>query len=62
MLKPTMVEFKPLSVFSVRKTGTYETSSCEAWSVLMAFAYEQKMKVSQKYYGQNDDALWHRAR
>lgn len=44
MLKPTIVEFTSLSVFYVRKTGAYETSSCEAWNTLMAFAYEQKIK------------------
>lgn len=51
MLKPTMVEFKPLSVFYVRKTGAYETSSCEAWNVLMAFAYEQRMKFRKNIMG-----------
>lgn len=51
MLKYTTVDFKPVSVFFVRKTGAYETSACEAWNVLMAFAYEQKMKFGKNILG-----------
>lgn len=44
MVEPKVITLNPMNVFYVRKTGAYGVSACEAWNVLMAFAYEQKIK------------------
>lgn len=48
MVVPKVVNVEPITVLYVRKTGLYATSACEAWNVLMPFAYEQKMKFHKK--------------
>ena len=48
MVVPQVVNVESITVLYVRKTGSYATSACEAWNVLMPFAYEQKMKFHKK--------------
>jgi AraC family transcriptional regulator len=53
MLKPKFVELKPVEVLYVRREGPYSKSAGEAWEVLMAFAYEQKIKFKKNLMGKN---------
>ncbi len=48
IVEPKLVELKPIRVFYVRKVGAYMTSASEAWTILMSFAYEQKIKFHKK--------------
>jgi len=51
MLEPKFVELEPVEVLYVRKTGDYNKSCGEAWEVLMAFAYQQKIKYKKNLMG-----------
>ena len=51
MLKPKYLELEPVDVLYVRKTGDYTKSCGEAWEVLMAFAYQQKIKYKKNLMG-----------
>ena len=53
MLKPTIVELKPVEVLYVRKEGAYDKSAGEAWEVLMSFAYKNKIKYKKNLMGKN---------
>ena len=53
MLEPKIVELKPIKVLYVRKIGAYVTSASEAWAILMAFAYEQKIKFHKEIMNKN---------
>ncbi len=53
MIEPKIVKFEPLEVLCVRKRGDYTQSAKEAWSVLMKFAYTQKIKYKKNLMGKD---------
>ncbi len=53
MLEPKIVKFEPIEVLCVRKNGDYMESAEEAWSVLMKFAYTQKIKNKKNLMGKD---------
>ena len=53
MIEPTIVDFAPVEVLYVRKQGDYMVSAGEAFEVLMAFAYTQRMKHGKNLMGES---------
>ena len=52
MITPQIITLAPIDVLYVRKEGAYMKSAAEAWSVLIGFAYEQKMKHGKNLMGE----------
>ena len=53
MIKPKIVNVEPMEVLCVRRVGEYNKAATEAWSVLMGFAYGQKIKHKKNLMGKN---------
>jgi len=53
MIKPQIVELKPIEVLYVRRVGEYNKVAGDAWEVLMSFAYGQKIKYKKNLMGKN---------
>ncbi len=53
MLKPKILELKPVEILYVRKEGDYTKSAGEAWEVLMGFAYQNKIKYKKNLMGKD---------
>ncbi len=51
MIDAKVVDFEPVEVLYVRKTGDYMVSAGEAFEVLMKFAYTQKIKHKKDLMG-----------
>ncbi len=51
MLEPIYVNLEPIDVLCARKTGDYMTSCGEAWEMVMAFAYKQKIQHKKSLMG-----------
>ncbi len=58
MIEPKIVDFEKVEVLCVRKMGDYMVSAGEAFGVLMAFAYKQKIKHKKNLLGK--DAMLYR--
>ncbi len=53
MIDAKVVDFEPVEVLYVRKTGDYMVSAGEAFEVLMKFAYGQKIKHKKNLMGKD---------
>jgi len=53
MLKPKIVDIKPIEVLCVRKVGAYNKTAKIAWEILMSFAYKNKIKHKKNLMGKD---------